>query len=67
MKAGAYATFSFLLLAMLCYLASRQAPHALPHRPPTGNWGQGHSPAAEECPPGTIRIESQGFFLECYR
>ncbi len=65
MKVGAYAVFSFALIAILCILASQHQP--LPHRAPTGNWGQGHSPAAGDCPPGTIRIDSQGFFLECYR
>jgi len=69
MKAGAYAVFSFLLLAMLCWLASRHVPQPLPHRPvtPLTNWGQGSNPGAGECPEGTIAYFVEGHFLECLR
>ena len=43
---------------------------ALPSRPvdELTNWGQGHAPAANVCPPGTFRFETdEGLFLECYR
>lgn len=67
MKVGAYAVFSFALIAILCILASQH--QTLPHRPvdPLTNWGQGSNPGKDACPPGTIRIYSQDFFLECYR
>jgi hypothetical protein len=45
-------------------------PHPLPHRAitETTNWGQGHAPQENRCPPGTLRFETDdNMFLECYR
>lgn len=42
----------------------------LPHRPvdQLTNWGQGRQAPTNDCPPGTVRYETDtGFFLECYR
>jgi hypothetical protein len=52
-------------------LIASQRAHTLPHRPVTEltNWGQGHAPPDNHCPPGTVRIELDDIpvFLECYR
>lgn len=40
------------------------------HRPVDSltNWGQGKAPAANVCPPGTLRFDTDdGLFLECMR
>ena len=41
----------------------------LPHRAPDEltNWGQGRQPPTNDCPPGTVRMEAGGVFLECFR
>lgn len=46
-----------------------QDRHGLPHRAVTEltNWGQGHAPDMNNCPPGTVRVEAEGLFLECFR
>jgi hypothetical protein len=67
MKIGAYAIFSFLLLAMLCRYASQHTQN-LPSRSPTGNHGQGINPGRDRCPSGTIPYYlDSGLFLECQR
>ena len=63
---GAVAGFG---LAM-SLIHANDSPRALPHRPVTEltNWGQGHVPESNHCPPGTIRFETDdGLFLECMR
>lgn len=47
-----------------------QPPPRLPSRPvdELTNWGQGHAPDPNNCPPSTIRFDTDdGLFLECYR
>ena len=48
-----------------------QATHItpLPHRPVTvlTNFGQGNNPGKGDCPPSTIGITVEGFFLACLR
>lgn len=34
---------------------------------PLTNWGQGRAPTPGQCPPGTIQIDVEDLFLECYR
>jgi len=61
---------SFMVFAAVCILTSRSA-YNLPSRPPTGNHGQGQSPARGRCPEGTrefwVDTEQGSFFLECQR
>lgn len=57
-----------LLLDVALYI--RSCTRGLPHRPVTEltNWGQGHAPPNNHCPPGTVRFETDdGLFLECFR
>lgn len=66
-----YFTFCAVIFAFAgaLIIAVLQPPH-LPHRPvdELTNWGQGHAPELNRCPPGTIRFTTDdGLFLECYR
>jgi len=59
-----------LALGVLLMFTADRMP--LPSRPPTGNHGQGQSPARGRCPPGTrefwVDTDDGGqFFLECQR
>lgn len=53
--------------AIGCY--HPMSPRHLPHRALTelSNFGQGHNPASHQCPPGTVQIDVEDLFLECYR
>jgi hypothetical protein len=65
-KLLAYAMFALVLAHALGLFT----PKPLPHRPVDAltNWGQGHAPIANQCPPGTIRFETDdNLFLECMR
>lgn len=54
-------------LAMSLILAN-DSPHGLPHRPITGNHGQGAMIDARHCPPGSFPYYiDEGFFLTCMR
>jgi hypothetical protein len=55
-------------LILIVMLAGCQ--RGLPHRTvdELTNWGQGHAPAQNHCPPGTLRVDTdEGLFLECFR
>lgn len=64
----------FQLLALLYFaiaaygiVRERAEPHGLPHRPPTGNHGQGAMIDATRCPAGAIPFytDDPPLFLEC--
>jgi hypothetical protein len=46
----------------------QDAPHSLPHRPVTGNHGQGAMIDARHCPPGAFPyFTDDNLFLTCMR
>jgi hypothetical protein len=51
-----------IIIIMLAADASKS--EGLPHRPHTGNHGQGHSPSAE-CP-NQYKETAEGMFLSCW-
>lgn len=55
-----------LVVILLAGCTAKQLPHREVNE--LTNWGQGHAPEANHCPPGTIRMETDGgFFVECFR
>jgi hypothetical protein len=69
MKYGIITGILFWGIIGLCFYTRHESPHSLPSRPidQLTNWGQGQAPESNQCPIGTIRIESEGLFLECLR
>lgn len=59
-----------MMYLMFAMVNAACVQHGLPHRPvdQLTNWGQGRTPQANVCPPGTFRFETDdGLFLECFR
>lgn len=70
MRVAVLALILFFGGGYACIYASRHMDvPSLPHRPDTGNHGQGHSVDAKHCPPGTIPyyLDDPPIFLECMR
>lgn len=61
-----FVLFMLTGLAMMC--VSKCVPTMLPHRPDTGNHGQGHSPPAD-CPHqyrSPVEVDGQEYPLTCF-
>ena len=59
-----------IFLLVILHAVGLFDPRPLPHRAIDAltNWGQGHAPEGNRCPPGTIRFETDdNLFLECYK
>lgn len=62
--------FILVFVVVFGIFAQQRHESGLPHRAATEltNWGQGHAPEMNHCPPGTIRVDTEeGWFLECFR
>lgn len=60
---------AMIFLGLILIVLNSCSTQPLPHRALSelSNWGQGHSPGADHCPPGTIQFDIEDLFLECFR